>query len=149
LDTVARTLDSEAVERVAFRKAELAADHMILGDRVAVDLDPLHINARRFVDDERHPHLALFLVAIKAGVDVGKRVAEEADRFRQARHRVLDLLGIVPIALLHRKHALEVLFLDVANLAFEIDFAELVALAFIHHVGDDEVLAVRRQLGDR
>ena len=39
--------------------------------------------------------------------------------------------------------------LEVADRALDLDVAELVALAFLDHVGDDEVAPVGRQLGDR
>ncbi len=41
------------------------------------------------------------------------------------------------------------LAVEVAELALDLDVAELVALAFLDHVGDDEVALVRGQLGDR
>src|SRR3546814_14492213 len=47
LDTVARTLDLEAVERITFGKAELAPHHLVLGTRVAVDVHPLPIARKR------------------------------------------------------------------------------------------------------
>ena len=53
VDARGRALDLQRVERVALGDAELAADDLVLRQRVAVDVDPLDIDARRFVDDER------------------------------------------------------------------------------------------------
>ena len=44
--------------------------------RVAVDVDPLDIDARRFADLERDVHHPLFGVAIVGRVDVGEGIAE-------------------------------------------------------------------------
>jgi hypothetical protein len=63
--------------------------------------------------------------------------------------RVLDLAGIVPVARLHRQIAFQLLLVEVADLAFDTDVAEVVALSFLDHIGDDEVAAVRGQLGHR
>ena len=50
LDPVLRALDLDRVERVAFVDPELAADDLVAGDGVAVDVDPLDIDARRVAD---------------------------------------------------------------------------------------------------
>ena len=47
LDAVLAALDLERIERVAFVEAEFAADHLVAGRRVAGDVDPLDIDARR------------------------------------------------------------------------------------------------------
>src|SRR3546814_10055133 len=75
LDTVARTLDLEAVERIPFGKAELAPDHLVLGARVAVDVHPLHIDARRFGHLEGDRHRQVVLVADKLRPHIGKGIA--------------------------------------------------------------------------
>ena len=46
VDAVGRALDRQRVERIAFGHAEFAADDLVLGQRVAVDVDPLDISAR-------------------------------------------------------------------------------------------------------
>ncbi len=43
VDAVLRALELEAVEGIALRQADLAADHLVLGLGVAVDLDALDI----------------------------------------------------------------------------------------------------------
>src|SRR3546814_3066853 len=76
-------------------------------------------------------------------------VAEQARRFAEAFDRILDQLGIIPVAGLHRQQLLQHLGLEIADLALHVDVAELVAFTLLHHIGDDEVLLVARQLGHR
>ena len=47
LDAVLAALDLQRVERVALVQAELAPDDLVAGRRVAGDVDPLDIDARR------------------------------------------------------------------------------------------------------
>jgi hypothetical protein len=49
---------------------------------------------------------------------------------------------------LHRQHLGQRRALEVADVALDLDVAELVALALLDDVGDDEVAPVRSQLGD-
>ena len=44
--------DRLGAERIAFGQAELAADHLVLGARVADDVDPLDIDPRPLADVE-------------------------------------------------------------------------------------------------
>src|SRR3546814_18393778 len=73
-------------------------------------------------------------------------VAEQARRFAEAFDRILDQLGIIPVAGLHRQQLLQHLGLEIADLALHVDVAELVAFTLLHPIGDDEVLLVARQL---
>src|SRR5690606_40080948 len=41
-------LHRKAVEGIAFVEAEFAADHLVLRQRIAVDVDPLHVGTRAF-----------------------------------------------------------------------------------------------------
>src|SRR3546814_14096904 len=52
VDAALGALDREAVERIAFVQAEFAADDLVLGQRVAVDVDPRDIGARAYADIE-------------------------------------------------------------------------------------------------
>src|SRR3546814_5557743 len=65
LNAVARPLDLDAVERIALGEAELAPDDLVAGDGVAVDVDPLDIDARRIADPERDVHGALVFVPLE------------------------------------------------------------------------------------
>ncbi len=149
LDAIARALDLDRVEGVAFGKAELAADHLVAGAGVAVHGDALDIDARSFVHHEGDVHLLLVLVPIEVRADFGEGITQEADGFGEAVDGVLDQLGVVPVALFHGQQVLEGFGLHVADLAGEIDIAELVAIAFLDDVGDDEIAAVGREFGDR
>src|SRR3546814_20496018 len=77
LDTVARALDLEAVERIPFGKAELAPDHLVLGASVAVDVHPLHIDARRFghLEGDLHRQVVLEIGRASCRAVVGQYVS--------------------------------------------------------------------------
>src|SRR3546814_524167 len=89
------------------------------------------------------------LIAAELRLYVGKGEAEQARGFAELFDRILDQLSIVPVAGLHRQHGLQHFGLEIAQAALDVDLAELVAFAFLDHIGDDEVLLVARQLGDR
>ena len=148
LQTVAGAAHLDRIEGVAFSQAELAADDRIERDGVAVDLDAFDIDTRRLTDGEGHVHLALVLVAIELRPHIGKGIAEQAGSFGQALDSVLDLLGVIPVARLDQDQRFKLLGLDVTNLAIKLDLAELIAGPLIEHISDDEILFVRRQLGD-
>src|SRR3546814_7131710 len=88
-------------------------------------------------------------MAAELRVDVGKGIAEQTGGLAQLFDRILDQLGVVPVAGLHRQHRLQRLGLEVAQAALDVDVAELVALALLDDIGDDEVLLVAGQLGNR
>ena len=46
-----RRLDEQAVIGIAFRQAELPANHVVMGPEVADNVDPLDIDVRTLVDD--------------------------------------------------------------------------------------------------
>ena len=94
-------------EGVALGQAELAADHLVQRARVARDVDALDIDARAFLDVEGHVDRQVVLVAPDVGADVDEGVAQRADGVGQRRHRLLDLVGVVPVALAHREVALQ------------------------------------------
>ncbi len=64
-----------AVEKTALELAHLATHHLVAGARVADDADPTDIDAPPGVDQKREADLALFLVDVGIGVDVGKSIA--------------------------------------------------------------------------
>ena len=140
-------LDLQRVERIAFRQPEFAADHLVLRQRVAVDIDPFNINARRFSDLEGQIHCQRFFVARIAGADIGEGIAKGAGGFIEPFDGVFHHLRIVPVARLHRQRRGQPVTVKIAQLTVNLDLAELVALAFFDHVGDDEVLLVRGQFG--
>ena len=88
-------------------------------------------------------------IASVIGIDVGERIAAIARDLGQAGDDVLDLLGIEPLTGLDGNQCLDLFFAEVAKRAFGVDGAELVARPFLDNVGDDEVLAVGSQLGER
>ena len=89
----------------------------------------------------------VFAVRLEIRADIGKGIAEQASRLGQAFDGVLDQLGIIPLAFLDREIAGQRRAVEIANFAFHRHIAEFVAFALFHHIGDDEVFLVRRQLG--
>ena len=63
LQPLSRPAHRLGIEGIAFGEAELAADHLVLGARVADDVDPLDIDARPFADIERQVDGVLVAVA--------------------------------------------------------------------------------------
>src|SRR3546814_10187145 len=89
VDAALGALDRKAVEGVAFVKAKFAANDLVLGQRVAVDVDPLDIGARAFADVEGDVHRPRFGIAAELRIDVGKGVAEQARGFAELFDRIL------------------------------------------------------------
>ncbi len=144
-DPCRRALDLQRIERIALGDAELAAYDLVLRQRVAVDVDPLDIDPRRLAQDEGHVHREVFAAAVEPRRDVGKGVAEGASQIGQLLDRVLDRFGIVPVAALHRQAAAHRGAVKIAQLAFHLHIAEFVALAFLDHIGDDEIALIGGQ----
>ena len=76
LDAFCGALYLNAVKRVAFIQTELAANHLVLGQRIAVNIDTLNKHPRRFRHVERDTHRQRFFVALEIGVHVGKSITE-------------------------------------------------------------------------
>ncbi len=149
LDPAFRPLEQEAVERIALGETKLAAHHLVLGQRVAVDINPLDINARAFGDLEGDPHRQIVFVACIARRHVGKGVAEQAGGLAQRFDGILDALGVEPVALLDGQTRCQRLVVEIADGTVDLDVAEFVSVAFFHHIGDDEILLVAGLLGHR
>ena len=147
LDALLGAAQLGGVEGVAFDQAELAADDLVQGADVARDVDALDEHARPFADLEDDPDGLVFAVAVDARPDVDERIAEGADGLDQRVDGLVDLVGIVPFAHLQLDHLLEALGLEVAQPRLHPDLAETVACAFFHGEREEEVLAVRGQLG--
>ncbi len=128
-------------------KTKFAAQHLVLRQGVAVHIDPLDIDARRFFQREGNVHLQRILVAPELRFDIGKGIAERARQFGQLFDRVLDQLGIIRIAGLHRQVGRHALVAEIAQLAFHADFAEAVLLPFLDHISNDEIALVGCQFG--
>src|SRR5690606_206501 len=78
VDARGRTPDLQRVESIALVDAELAADDLVLGQRVAVDVDAFDVDARRLVDEEPDVHRQRLAIALEIGAHVGEGVAEGA-----------------------------------------------------------------------
>ena len=135
-------------EGVALGEAELAADHLVESTRVARDVDALDIDARPLLDVEGHVDREIVLVAPDVGADLDEGVAQRTDEVRQRGDGLFDLAGVVPVAFGHRQIALQDVDIESLEAGGNLDLAELVALALVDREGDEEALAVGRQLGD-
>ena len=140
-------LDLQRAECIAFRQAEFAADYLVLRQRVAVNIDRFHIHARRIGHGEGNAHRAFVTVDFDIRAHIGEGITERARRFGEAFDGVVHLLCVVPVALGHLQRAGEQFAAKIAQLADHFDAAKLVAFAFFHHVGDDEIALVRGQFG--
>ena len=148
LDALARAPQQGRVEGVAFRHPELPADDLVQGADVAHDIDPLDVDARAFVDHVGEVDLAFGVALVGHRLDLGERVAQLADLLGQRHDRVLDLVGVVDLAGVGLQQLPQLPRLEVRHPGFDLDVAEVVALALLHGEGDDEALPVRGQLGD-
>ncbi len=149
LDPLSRSFHLDTVEGIAFVQTEFASDDLVHRVRVAVDIDAFDEHARGFGNIKGDAHRQRFFVALELRVHIGERVTEKPGAFSQALDGVLDLFSIVPVAFLHRKIVGQRFGIEIADLAVDLYRAEFVTLPFLHHIGDDEVLLVGRQFGDR
>src|SRR5690606_20496383 len=78
-----------------------------------------------------------------------ERIAEAANRIGQRRNRLLDLVGVVPVAALRRDPLAKVVDIEIAQPGNEIDVAELVAVPLLDRERDVETVAVGSQLRNR
>ncbi len=118
-------------------------------DRIAVDVDPLDVDAWRLPDLESDVHRPGIGIALVARADVGERVAEVAGGLVEGCDCVLDRLGVEPVTLLFRYLLHDFLFGEVTKRARRVDRAELVPRPLLDDIGDDEVTAVRSEFGER
>src|SRR3546814_13298833 len=75
-------------------------------------------------------------------------LALQTGGFRHRVDSVFNLLGVVPVALCDPHQFLQRFGLQVADVAFDRNVAELIALALFHHIGDNEIAAVGRKFRD-
>src|SRR5690606_30043621 len=88
LETLLGTINEQRVERVTFSKAELTADHVILGALVANDVDALDVNPRAFVDHVVDGDGAGVHVRRGTGANPGEREATLGNSQRQTFNRL-------------------------------------------------------------
>ena len=81
-------------------------------------------------------------------LDLDEGVAEPADLVGERLDRGLDLVGVVDLALPRLDELLQLLGAEILERRVDLDLAELVLRALLDREGDEELLAVGRQLGD-
>ena len=142
LDAVGRTLDLLRIEGIALGQTEFAPHHLVLRQRIAVNVNPFDINARCLGNVEINPHRQRLGIAVVSGAHVGKGIAKSASGFVQPVDRVFDQLGIIPVALFHWQILGQHCAIKIAQLAFNLHVAEFVAFPFLDHIGDNEIALV-------
>ena len=142
-------IHKDPVEGVAFGDAHLAANDFIDRAGVAADLHPLHIDARPLVHFEHHVHHAFLRADGRARIDVHEGVAGDAggegDRFG----RVLDALGVELLALADPHDPFERGRVQFVEGGFDLHLAEIILAPLFDGEGDEEILAVGGEFGDR
>ena len=136
-------------EGVALGQAELAPDHLVQRSRVARDVDALDVDAWAFLDVEGHVDRELVLVALDIGTDFDEGVAQRTDDIAERRHRLLDRVGVEPLARRDGQVALQHVDIETLEARRHLDLAELVARAFAYRDCDEEAFTIGRQLGHR
>src|SRR5205085_7257184 len=120
LDTLLRAPDFRGVESVALDQAEFAPDHVIERALVTDDVDPLDEDARALLDIESHVDRVSIAVAVYPRLDVDEGIPPVAERIGESGDRLLDLVGIVPVAIGNRDERRQLAGLELLDLAFDI-----------------------------
>src|SRR3546814_10622685 len=90
---------------LALVQTEFAAHHLVVGQRVAVDVDALDISPRAFADVEGDRHRPVFGIAAKFGIDVGKGVAEQRSEEHTSELQSLMRISYAVFCLKKKKQA--------------------------------------------
>src|SRR4029079_15839000 len=98
LDAVLAALDLECIEGIALVETEFTADDLVAGHRIALNVDPLDIDARRFTYLEGDAHRLRFGVALEIGRNVCEGVTASAGYFVKGSDGVLDSFRVEPVA---------------------------------------------------
>ena len=147
-DALARSAQLGGVEGVALDQPELAPDHPVEGALVALDVDALDEDLRSLLNLEGYVNQAVFTIAIFPGPDVDEGVAHVPDHLGQVIDRLLDLLFVVPFALLGGHVPAQRFGFQPWQRGRGFDLAELLTLTLLDREGDDEALAVGQQFRD-
>src|ERR1019366_8683919 len=91
-------VDEHAIVRIAFADFELAADHIFAGLVVAVNIDPLDIDARPLVDDEIDRDGPIGLIALTARASLREGVSFARDFARQYVDRLFHGVAVIDVA---------------------------------------------------
>ena len=138
LQALLGAIDEHAVEGITFRKAEFAADHVILRAIVADDVDALDVNSRTFIDDIGNADRVGRRIRNRAWPNAREGVTLLSDRKRQRFRRLVDLGGIVNVAGVSQNFALIVLRQHIGQRTFHLHGTEIVKLSLIDRERDEE-----------
>jgi hypothetical protein len=141
-DVVLRAVDQHAVVGVALGHFELAAHDVVQRAGVADDVDAVDVDARAFTDREHHVDGVGLAVGHVARTHVHEGEAGRARREGQGVGGLLDLLVFVQLAGADRQDLGQQVAVQLLQLGFDGDLAELVLRAFVEGVGDREAVLV-------
>ena len=144
-----RAPELRGIEGIALDQAKLAADNLVQGANVAGDVDPLDVDPRTLIDLIAERYDAIFPIAIDPRADVDERIAQPTELEGHIFDSLLDQLGVVGVVLEGRRQSSQLFRVEVLELGFQRDLAERVDLTLVQREGDEEILAIRGQLGER
>ncbi len=147
-DSHPRTPQLRGVEGVALRKLHLAADHLVERSYISRNIDPVDVDPWTFLNVVGNADRLRLAIAVDPRPHVDECITQAAELIGDRVDRLLDLVGVVPVALDRVDLLAQRFGIEVAQARHDVDLAEAVALALIDREGDEEPLAVGGQFGD-
>ena len=139
-------VDFALVVAIALGKGQLTADHLILGPRVADDIDALNIDARAVDDVQRNRDGFMDRVGDDLRINGREGIAEIERALVERVHAFLQRVAIEPVAGCERDEAAQLRILERADAGNDFDAADPVARPLRQVEGQVEGFAVRAQL---
>ena len=143
VDAFLRELDQPAVVPGRFELAELPADDLVPGARVARHVDAAHISPALRLGGQHHGHLAGGAVDLGPGLDAREGITIQAEQVLEAARRCGDGVAAVGLAGPQQHEGTELFFLAQV-VAFQAHAGDGVGLAFLDRDGDRDRLLVGR-----
>src|SRR6185312_4874922 len=100
VEPLLRAMQLGRIEGVALDQTELAPDHLVLGADVPGDVDALDIDLGTFLHREADIDRLGVDIAPDIGRDLDEGIAAVAERVGDRLDRLVDLIGVVPVAFL-------------------------------------------------
>ena len=144
-----RAVDQGAVVGVALGHIELSADDVVERRGVADDVDAVDVDARTFLDVERQVHGVFGRIGRIARPNIDEGETGGAGGEGQGVGRLLDLLVGIELAGFDGEQRFQDLRVQLLDVDLDLDLAEVIARALVHHIGHGEAVAAGVQFGDR
>ena len=117
--------------------------------RIAVNIDALDIDTRALIDRKGDIDLAGLGIGFQTRCDVDKGIAGTPGSIGQRIYRVFDLVAAEQLTILEGHSALQALFAQLVERGLYVDFTERILFPIVDRIGDVEIFAIRRQIGNR